>query len=219
MKHQRFRLILLPLLPSLLLAFVTFGAGAQETATMVVDATKKGDEISPYVFGQFIEHLGRCIYGGIFDPGSPLSDGDGLRTDVIEAIRRLQPTIMRWPGGNFVSGYHWRDGVGPRHLRPMRRNPAWDVPEYNHVGTDEFLAHSEVLVGYNADGFYYYETTCIAPATCEAAIRLARPPRWMFSSTVAHTVSSGAPARSASRVLPVAAKRSRCRTMESRTSS
>src|SRR6267142_2032834 len=66
---------------------------------------------------QFIEHLGRCIYGGIYDEGSPLADARGFRTDVLDAVRPLRIPILRWPGGNFVSGYHWLDGVGPRDKR------------------------------------------------------------------------------------------------------
>ena len=78
-----------------------------------LDLDRRIGAIDPKVYGMFIEHLGRCIYGGIYEPGSPLSDGDGFRTDVLEAARGLRVPILRWPGGNFVSGYHWLDGVGP----------------------------------------------------------------------------------------------------------
>lgn len=64
--------------------------------------------------------MGRCVYGGIFDPGNPLSDGDGFRTDVLEALKELDIPVVRYPGGNFVATYHWVDGIGPKHLRPAR---------------------------------------------------------------------------------------------------
>ena len=72
------------------------------------------------VFGGFAEHLGRCIYGGIYEPASPLADANGFRTDVLAALRRLKMPLIRYPGGNFVSGYRWRDGVGLRDQRPAR---------------------------------------------------------------------------------------------------
>ncbi len=92
----------------------------------------------PLMFGHFIEHFHRQIYGGIYDPGSPLADEQGFRTDVIEAIRRLKPSVIRWPGGCFVSAYHWQDGVGPR--RQPAYDKAWRVEESNNFGTDEFIA-------------------------------------------------------------------------------
>ena len=70
------------------------------------------------LFGAFVEHLGRCIYGGIYEPGHPAADANGFRRDVLELVRELGPTIMRYPGGNFVSGYNWEDGVGPVEGRP-----------------------------------------------------------------------------------------------------
>jgi alpha-N-arabinofuranosidase len=96
--------------------------------------------IRPYnrqIFGQFIEHFHRQIYGGIFEPGSPLSDRRGFRTDVIEASRALRVPIVRWPGGCFVSAYHWADGVGPQR-RPVY-DKAWLVEDPNTFGTDEFV--------------------------------------------------------------------------------
>ncbi|MPZ70645.1 MAG: alpha-N-arabinofuranosidase [Actinobacteria bacterium] len=97
------------------------------------------------IFGGFIEHLGRCIYGGVFDEGSPLSDEQGFRRDVLEAARRLQIPLLRWPGGNFVSAYHWWDGIGPREQRPRRPDPAWDSVESNRFGTDEYIAYCREL--------------------------------------------------------------------------
>ena len=92
------------------------------------------------VFGSFTEHLGRCIYGGIFDEGSSLAGPAGFRADVLTAVRDLGVTNVRWPGGNFVSGYHWTDGIGPAGARPRRPELAWHSEESNRFGTDEFMA-------------------------------------------------------------------------------
>jgi alpha-N-arabinofuranosidase len=90
------------------------------------------------IYGHFIEHFHRQIYGGIFDPGNPLSDSEGFRTDVIDAMKRIKVPIMRWPGGCFVSAHHWRDGVGPQ--RTPAFDKAWRVEESNSFGTDEYIA-------------------------------------------------------------------------------
>jgi alpha-L-arabinofuranosidase len=91
------------------------------------------------LFGAFIEHLGRCIYGGIYEPGHPQADAHGFRRDVLALVRELNPTIMRYPGGNFVSGYNWEDGVGPPEQRPRRLDLAWMSTEPNTFGTNEFI--------------------------------------------------------------------------------
>jgi alpha-L-arabinofuranosidase len=91
------------------------------------------------LFGAFVEHLGRCVYGGIFEPGHPEADERGFRRDVLALVRELAPTIVRYPGGNFVSGYNWKDGVGPRERRPRRLDLAWMSTETNAFGTDEFI--------------------------------------------------------------------------------
>lgn len=93
----------------------------------------------PRLFGAFIEHLGRCVYGGIFEPGHPAADARGFRQDVMTLVRELSPTIMRYPGGNFVSGYNWEDGVGPVAERPRRLDLAWMSTETNQFGTNEFI--------------------------------------------------------------------------------
>ena len=85
-----------------------------------IDPERTLGTIDRNIFGGFAEHLGRCIYGGIYDPDSPLADKDGLRTDVLTALRRLRMPLVRYPGGNFVSGYRWRDGTGPMPSRPRR---------------------------------------------------------------------------------------------------
>jgi len=91
------------------------------------------------LFGAFVEHLGRCVYGGIFEPGHPQADERGFRKDVLAMVRELSPTIMRYPGGNFVSGYNWEDGVGPVEARPRRLDLAWMSTEPNTFGTNEFV--------------------------------------------------------------------------------
>jgi alpha-N-arabinofuranosidase len=95
------------------------------------------------LFGAFVEHLGRCVYDGIYEPAHPTADGDGFRTDVMDLVRELGVTTIRYPGGNFVSGYRWEDGVGPRDRRPRRLDLAWHSTETNEVGVDEFAAWAE----------------------------------------------------------------------------
>ena len=90
-------------------------------------------------FGSFVEHLGRCVYTGIHDPAHPTADADGFRKDVLELTRELGVSTVRYPGGNFVSGYRWEDGVGPRDQRPARLDLAWHSTDPNTVGVDEFM--------------------------------------------------------------------------------
>jgi alpha-N-arabinofuranosidase len=96
--------------------------------------------IDPRIYGSFVEHMGRAIYGGLYEPDHPAADADGFRQDVIDLVRELDIPIVRYPGGNFVSGYHWEDGIGPRAQRPQRLNLAWKSVETNEVGTDEFMS-------------------------------------------------------------------------------
>ena len=111
------------------------------SATLRLDTHHHVGPVDRRIFGGFAEHLGRCIYEGIYDPGNAhgLVDAEGFRTDVIAALKPLGMPIMRYPGGNFVSCYDWRDGVGPRADRPVRRDFAWRSLESNQFGTDEFL--------------------------------------------------------------------------------
>ena len=92
------------------------------------------------IYGSFVEHLGRCVYGGIYEPGHPETDENGFREDVTGLIKELNVPIVRYPGGNFVSGYNWEDGIGPRENRPKRLELAWGTTETNEFGTDEFMA-------------------------------------------------------------------------------
>ncbi len=131
-------------LASIVLAATALGAQAPQ-ARIKIDTERTIGEVHPHIFGNFAEHLGRCIYGGLFEEGSALSDSDGYRKDVMEAIRGLGVTVLRWPGGNFVSGYNWKDGIGPRNMRPVRAEGAWGSLESNRFGTDEFLRYTERL--------------------------------------------------------------------------
>ncbi len=97
------------------------------------------DAIDDRLYGSFIEHLGRAIYGGLYEPGHPTADGQGFRGDVLDHVRALNTPIVRYPGGNFVSGYRWEDGVGPLEARPRRLDLAWKSLEPNAFGTDEFV--------------------------------------------------------------------------------
>ena len=95
--------------------------------------------VDPRLFGGFLEHLGRAVYEGVFDPDSSHADSDGFRTDVLDALRRLEMTAMRYPGGNFASGYHWEDGIGVMEKRPTVRDLAWQSIEPNRFGTEEYI--------------------------------------------------------------------------------
>lgn len=94
--------------------------------------------INPRLYGSFLEHLGRAVYDGIYEPGHPSADADGFRTDVIELVKELGVTTVRYPGGNFVSGFKWEDSVGPREERPTRLDLAWHSTETNEIGLHEF---------------------------------------------------------------------------------
>lgn len=108
------------------------------TTTIVADSRLGGQRWDRMIFGHFIEHFHTQIYGGLYDPGSPLSDDRGFRMDVIEAMKELKTPIMRWPGGNYVSDHHWYEAVGKNRIASY--NKAWRVPEPNTFGTDEFIA-------------------------------------------------------------------------------
>jgi alpha-L-arabinofuranosidase len=117
--------------------------GKVDVARIKIDIDRQIGEVDPHLFGNFAEHLGRMIYGGIYDEGSPLADQDGYRKDVMEAVKRLGVSILRYPGGNFSSGYDWKDGIGPKEKRPVRAELAWNDLESNRFGTDEFLRYCE----------------------------------------------------------------------------
>ena len=121
-------------------------ATAQTATTRVtIDANRQIAPISHELFGSFLEQLGRAIYEGVYDPGTKLSNPQGFRTDVLAEVRELQVPIVRWPGGNFVSGYHWLDGVGPKEKRPTVLDRAWNTLETNQFGTNEFLTWARLV--------------------------------------------------------------------------
>jgi len=112
---------------------------------VTLDPTFTRADVPRRLFGSLVEHMGRCVYGGIFEPGHPESDVDGSRVDVIKLSRELGVSVVRYPGGNFVSGYQWEDGVGPIDQRPARLNLAWKSGEPNTFGLNEFMRWCEQL--------------------------------------------------------------------------
>lgn len=114
--------------------------GMVSTATrVVIDPSRQVSTLDRHIFGSFLEQLGRAIYTGIYEPGSPHADSNGFRTDVMDEIRTLGVPIIRWPGGNFVSGYNWLDGVGPKKDRRPVLDRAWNTIDTNQFGTDDFI--------------------------------------------------------------------------------
>ena len=109
-------------------------------ARVVVDRDFTAGEVPRRIFGSFVEHMGRCVYTGIFEPGHPTADEDGFRSDVLDLTREMGVSVVRYPGGNFVSGYRWEDGVGPVADRPHRLDGAWHTIETNAFGLHEFMA-------------------------------------------------------------------------------
>ena len=125
-----------------------------ETVTIHVEKDFKIGEVDQRLFSSFAEHMGRSIYTGIYEPGHPAADAKGFRTDVLELVRELNLSHVRYPGGNFLSGYDWKDGIGPKEARPRRLDLAWKSIESNQVGIDEFydwsrLAGIQIMGGVN----------------------------------------------------------------------
>ena len=110
------------------------------TARLTIDPHFTVGPVHRRVFGSFVEHLGRHVYDGIHEPAHPTADADGFRADVVELVKELGVSTIRYPGGNFVSGYRWEDSVGPREERPRRLDLAWHSTETNEVGLDEFAS-------------------------------------------------------------------------------
>ena len=105
-----------------------------KTASLHLDPAFLVGPVDPRLFGSFVEHMGRSVYTGIYEPDHPAADGEGFRQDVLDLVRELGATVVRYPGGNFVSGYRWEDGTGPREGRPVRLDVAWHSIERNQVG-------------------------------------------------------------------------------------
>lgn len=121
---------------------------------MVIDKAYRISAVDKRIFGSFIEHLGRAVYDGLYQPGHPLSDENGFRRDVVELVKELNVPIIRYPGGNFVSNYFWEDGVGPKEKRPSRLELAWRSLETNQAGLNEFAkwtkqTGSEIMMAVN----------------------------------------------------------------------
>lgn len=123
-------------------------------ANLTVNRNQVISEVDPRLYGSFIEHLGRAVYNGIYEPDHPLADENGFRKDVIELVKELNVPLVRYPGGNFVSGYNWEDGIGPKEERPRRLDLAWRTVETNEIGLHEFMdwskkANTEVNMAVN----------------------------------------------------------------------
>lgn len=110
-----------------------------ETARLTLHPELAIGEIDRRLYGSFVEHLGRCVYGGIYEPLHPSADENGFRTDVLNLVRDIGVPVVRYPGGNFVSAYNWEDGIGAKERRPRRLDLAWRTVETNQFGTDEFI--------------------------------------------------------------------------------
>jgi len=120
-------------------------AQSSSETEIVIDVKQKSTKISPFIYGQFIENLGRCINGGIYDEKSPLSDKNGVRTDVLEKVKGLNIPLLRYPGGTVSKIYHWKDGIGPKDQRPKRPNLIWGGVVDNHFGTAEFIQYCKSI--------------------------------------------------------------------------
>lgn len=136
-----------------------------QNARIKIDLDRTIGQVDKHIYGNFVEHLGRCVYGGIYDEGSKLSDNKGYRKDVMAAVTDLKPSIIRYPGGNFVSNYNWLDGVGPKAERPPRLELAWGTLEPNTFGTNEFMDYAKTV------GTEPYITVNMGTGTIEEARR------------------------------------------------
>ncbi len=123
----------------------SLAAAAAQSVQVDIDTRRTLPSLDRNLFGSFLEHLGRAIYEGIYEPNSKFADANGYRKDVLEEIRKLNVPIIRYPGGNFVSGYHWLDGVGPKQDRPKVLEKAWNSVESNQFGINEFLAWCKLV--------------------------------------------------------------------------
>src|SRR6185295_1165641 len=108
-------------------------------ARALINSVRYRTELDRRLLGAFLEHLGRAVYTGVYEPGSKLADAKGFRKDVMAEVKGLDVPIMRYPGGNFVSGYNWLDGIGPKDKRPTVLERAWNSLETNQFGTNEFI--------------------------------------------------------------------------------
>ncbi|HEX5397925.1 MAG TPA: alpha-L-arabinofuranosidase C-terminal domain-containing protein [Verrucomicrobiae bacterium] len=127
------------LLTGLLLSSLAAGSlKAQQPAVIKIDLDRTIGQVDPKIYGAFLEPIRSVVYGTIYDPTSPLADTNGFRTDFIQLVKQLHIPVVRWPGGNYVSGYNWEDGIGPKDQRPARLDLAWNQIDHNQMGTDEY---------------------------------------------------------------------------------
>ena len=147
---------------------IGYAQGVRSSARALIQQPRVRADFDRRVLGAFLEHLGRAVYTGVYQPGSPLADSSGFRSDVIREVKEAGVPIVRYPGGNFVSGYNWLDGVGPKPQRPTVLERAWNSIETNQFGTNEFIdwcraVGTEPLLGFNmgtastADAIAYVE--------------------------------------------------------------
>jgi len=144
MKILNSKQYVIAIISSLTILVATQTLSAQN-ARIKIDIDRTIGKVDENIYGNFVEHLGRCVYGGIYEENSPLSDENGFRLDVLKAVKELNVSITRYPGGNFVSNYNWKDGIGPKDDRPARMELAWSRLESNRFGTDEFMEYAKKM--------------------------------------------------------------------------
>ncbi len=130
--------------------FFSNGLSTQKPAVIKIDLDRQVDTIDPNIYSAFVEPIRTVVYGSIYDPESPFADENGFRKDFIDLVKQLNIRSVRWPGGNFVSGYNWEDGIGPKDQRPTKRDLAWNQVETNQMGTDEYAKFCSLI---GADNF------------------------------------------------------------------
>ena len=142
-------------------------------ARLVLDKDYVISPIDKRIYGSFVEHLGRCVYTGLFEPGHPNADEEGFRRDVLELVRQLNVPVIRYPGGNFVSGFDWEDSVGPRELRPRRLDLAWKTTDPNTFGLHEFASWAKKA---NSSVMYSVNLGTRGPADAQHVVEYANHP-------------------------------------------
>jgi alpha-N-arabinofuranosidase len=118
---------------------------SQEPAVIKIDFDRKIGDIDPNIYSGFVEPIRTTVYGNIYDPSSPLADENGFRKDLVQLLKQLKIRTLRWPGGNYVSGYSWPDGIGPKNQRLARMDLAWHQVETNQMGTDEYAKFTSLI--------------------------------------------------------------------------
>ena len=139
-------------------------------AKLILDRDYVISDIDKRIYGSFVEHLGRCVYTGIYEPGHPTADGSGFRGDVMDLVKKLNVPIVRYPGGNYVSGFRWEDAIGPKETRPRRLDLAWKTTDPNEVGIHEFCEWAKKA---GADVMYAVNLGTRGPAEAQALVEYA----------------------------------------------